>query len=112
MELLIDWASQESLPELLPRGLYLPSVPWTNLYEDTLQRIRTESRDILWKIEDLPSDIRSPGLERIRVDGRDGFRVHNDYLNKEGAVILSAERVGCWPNSAVGRLIPKKPTLR
>jgi hypothetical protein len=71
-----------------------------------LQRIRTASRDILWKIEDIPSDIHSPGPERIRVDGRDGFRFHNDYLNKEGAVILSAERVGCWLDDLVMCEIP------
>lgn len=74
----------------------LPSVPWTNLYEDTLQRVRTASRDFPWKIGNIPDNIRSPGPERIQVDGRDGFRIQNAYLSKDGTVILSAERVGCW----------------
>lgn len=79
----------------------LPSVPWTNLYEDTLQRVSTASRGFPWMIEDIPTDIKSPGPERIQVDGRDGFRVQNAYLNKDGAVILSSERVGCWLDDLV-----------
>lgn len=79
----------------------LPSVPWSNLSEDTLHRIKTASRNFPWKIEDIPTDNSSPGPERIQVDGRDGFRVHKDFINKEGSVILSAERVGCWLDDLV-----------
>jgi hypothetical protein len=89
-------ATAKDDPNSKARISLLPSVPWTNLYEDTLQRVRTASRDFPWMIEDIPSDIRSPGPERIQVDGRDGFRVQNAYLIKDGSVILSAERVGCW----------------
>lgn len=79
----------------------LPSVPWSNLSGDTLLRIMTASRDFPWKIEDIPSDNSGPGPERIQVDGRDGFRVHKDFINREGSVILSAERVGCWLDDLV-----------
>jgi hypothetical protein len=89
-------ATAKDDPNSKARISILPSVPWTNLYIDTPQRVQTASRDSPWKIEDIPADIRSPGPERIQVDGRDGFRVQNAYLNKDGTVILSAERVGCW----------------
>jgi hypothetical protein len=89
-------ATAKDDPNSKVRISILPSVPWTNLYEETLQRVRTASRDFPWKIEDISEDIRSPGPERIQVDGRDGFRVQNAYLSKAGTVILSAERVGCW----------------
>jgi hypothetical protein len=88
-------------PERKVKITILPSVPWSNLSEDTLHRIKTTSRDLPWKIEEIPSENRGPGPERIQVDGRDGFRVHRDYFNGEGSVILSAERVGCWLDDLV-----------
>jgi hypothetical protein len=92
----IATATAKDDPNSKARISILPSVPWTNLYEDTNQRVRIASRDFPGKIENIPAEIRSPGPERIQVDGRDGFRVQNDYLSKAGTVILSAERVGCW----------------
>lgn len=89
-------ATEKDDPNTKARISILPSVPWTDLYTDTLQRIRTASRDFPWKIEDIPAEVRSQGPERIQVDGRDGFRVQNAYLGKDGGVILSSERVGCW----------------
>lgn len=89
-------ATAKDDPKSKARITILPSVPWTNLHEDTLQRVRTASRDIPWEIEDTPNDIQTTGPERIQVDGRDGFRVQNAYLSKDGTIILSAERVGCW----------------
>ncbi|VVB63211.1 Uncharacterised protein [uncultured archaeon] len=89
-------ATAKDDPNSKARISILPSVPWTNLYEDTLQRVQTASLGFPWMIEDIPTEIRSPGPERIQVDGRDGFRVQNAYLSNDGMVILSAERVGCW----------------
>lgn len=89
-------ATAKDDPNSKARISILPSVSWTNLYEDTLQRVRTASQDFPWMIENIPPESRSPGPERIQVDGRDGFRVQNAYLGKDGTVILSAERVGCW----------------
>lgn len=94
-------ASAKDEPDRKVKISILPSVPWSNLSEDTLHRIKTISRDFPWKIEDFPSGNRGPGPERIQVDGRDGFRVHRDYINGEGSVILSAERVGCWLDDLV-----------
>ena len=94
-------ATEKDDPNSKAKISILPSVPWTNLYLDTMQRVRKASRDFPWKIEDIPDNIRSPGPERIQVDGRDGFRVQNDYMSKDGTVILSAERVGCWLDDLV-----------